>query len=555
MFPGPEPHPGLAMNMSGTFRTGGAFLTNRTARNQGWDIMRQSRKVKAWGLGFILMALLFTNVFSQEQVPVSRTGVVAVEEGTVEKPSPEQPSAASPGIEADASSRTGKKTAGFSELTAFIRESMKEHPVLTNLCLAGGLLGLILINLAIRQIFLYGLKLVFRKLPTNGEYKDQMYATASRLAFIVPIVVVYLILESVNVNLENLVFTRKICMALTLICAVSAAISLLNILDIWYLKHSSTHGHSIKGGIQLIQLFAVLVTIIMIASILMNKSPVMLLSGLGAVVAVLILIFQDTILALVSGIQLSTNHMIRLGDWIELPSENVDGVIVDIALHTVKVQNWDMTIVTVPTRKLTVETFINWRGIIEAGSRRIKRSLIIDMRSVRFLDDEEIARLKDFVLLGDYLNEKSQEIDDWNHNLEAKGAKPVNGRRITNIGTFRVYVDRYLRSLKTVNPNLMIMVRQLQSSDIGLPIEVYCFANTTDWYTYEKIQADIFDHLLAILPAFDLRVFQRSSDIFQDAGLMRFFAGGALPQDTCASPNHSGPYRLCRDTGDETEKR
>lgn len=464
-----------------------------------------------------------------------------------------QPSAAAPRIEADASPGAERKPVGLSDLTAFIRDSMKEHPVLTNLCLAGALLGLILINLAIRQIFLYGLKLMFKKLPTDGEYKDQMYATASRLAFIVPIVVVYLILESVNINPENLVFTRKICMALTLICTVSAAISLLNILDIWYRKHSSTHDHSIKGGIQLIQLFAVLVALIMIASILMNKSPVMLLSGLGAVVAVLILIFQDTILALVSGIQLSTNHMIRLGDWIALPSENVDGVITDIALHTVKVQNWDMTIVTVPTRKLTVETFINWRGIAEAGSRRIKRSLNIDMRSVRFLDDEEIARLEDFVLLDDYLNEKRQEIEDWNRNIEVKGAKPVNGRRITNIGTFRIYVERYLRSLKTVNPKLMIMVRQLQSSDKGLPIEVYCFANTTDWYEYERIQSDIFDHLLAILPVFDLRVFQRSSDIYQEAADVQRKTGGMFPQDTGVSPERSGQRgRLRRgDGGDE----
>ncbi len=502
--------------------------------------MRYMRNLKVWGLGISLMVLLFTTVFSQEQSAVPRTAA-AIEAQSADNPSGKQESVVSSRREADASLSQAKRPANISELTAFVRKSMKEDPILTNLCLAGALLGIILINLAIRQIFLYGLKLLFTKIPTNNaEYRKQLYATASRLAFIVPIVVVYLILEAVNINPENLVFTRKICMVLTLICAVAATISLLNILDIWYMKHSNTHDRSIKGGIQLIQLFAVLVAIIMIASILMNKSPVMLLSGLGAVAAVLILIFQDTILALVSGIQLSTNHMIRLGDWIELPSENVDGIIVDIALHTVKVQNWDMTIVTVPTRKLTVETFINWRGILEAGSRRIKRSLIIDMRSVRFLDDEEIARLKDFVLLDDYLNEKRQEIDDWNHDLEAKGAKPVNERRITNIGTFRVYVDRYLRSLKTVNPNLMIMVRQLQSSDIGLPIEVYCFANTTDWYTYEKIQADIFDHLLAILPVFDLRVFQRSSDIFQEAGLMRFLAGGAFPQDTDATPKARG---------------
>ena len=528
--------------------------------------MRQSRKLKIWGLGIFLTVLMFTTVFSQEQSPAAGAGNAAIEPAAVGVPSGNQASAAptgavaaesaavsdpaqnrqtaAPGNASGANLGRKNRPANLSELTVFVRKSMKEHPVLTNLCLAGALLAIILINLAVRQIFLYGLKTVFQRIPMqNAEYKKQMYATASRLAFIVPIVVVYLILEAVNVNPENLVFTRKTCMVLALICMVSAAISLLNILDIWYRSHSNTHDHSIKGGIQLIQLFAVLVAIIMIASILMNKSPVMLLSGLGAVAAVLILIFQDTILALVSGIQLSTNHMIRLGDWIELPSENVDGVIVDIALHTVKVQNWDMTIVTVPTRKLTVETFINWRGISEAGSRRIKRSLIIDMHSVRFLDDEEIARLKDIVLLDDYLSEKWQEIEAWNHTLEAKGAKPINGRRITNIGTFRIYVDRYLHSLKTVNPNLMIMVRQLQSSDIGLPIEVYCFAQTTDWYTYERIQSDIFDHLLAILPLFDLRVFQKCSDILQEAGGSRRLVGGVFPQDTYEAPDRLVPHR------------
>ena len=500
--------------------------------------MRQSRKLIVWGLGIFLTVLLFTTVFSQEQSPAAGTGNAAVETAAIGDPAPAQQSAAVQGNAEGANLSQQKRPANISELTTFVRKSLKEHPVQTNLWLAGALLAVIVLNLAIRQVFLFGLRRVFQRLPNqNGEYKKQLYATASRLAFIVPIVVVYLILEAVNVNPANLVFTRKICMVLTLICAVAALISLLNIMDLWYRKHSNTHDHSIKSGIQLIQMFAVLVTIFMIASILLNKSPLMLLSGLGAVVAVLILIFQDTILALVSGIQLGTNHMIQLGDWIELPSENVDGVIVDIALHTVKVQNWDMTIVTVPTRKLTVETFINWRGIYEAGGRRIKRALNIDMRSIRFLNDDEVARLKDFVLLDDYLNEKRQEIENWNHNLEVKGAKPVNGRRITNIGTFRVYVERYLRSLKTVNTNLTLLVRQLQPDDTGLPIEVYCFTKTTDWAEYEKIQSDIFDHLLAILPVFDLRVFQRSSDIFQEAGLLRYLAGGAPQQDT----NNSAP--------------
>ena len=515
--------------------------------------MRQSRNLKVWGLWIFLTVLFFTAAFSQAQssgtgaggaaletaaADVQKSAVpagnAAVDSAAAAAPAPaDQPASAVPGNASGATPGRNNRPSNVSELTAFVRESLREHPVATNLWLAGALLGIILINLAIRQIFLYGLKAVFQKIPMqNPEYKKQLYALASRLAYLVPIVVVYMILEAVNINPDNLVRTRKVCMSLTLVCLTAALISFLNIMDIWYRRHSNTRDHTIKSGIQLVQMFSVIVALIMIVSIMMNRSPVMLLSGLGAVAAVLLLIFQDTILALVSGIQLSTNHMIRLGDWIELPSENVDGVIVDIALHTVKVQNWDMTIVTVPTRKLTVETFINWRGITEVGGRRIKRSLSIDMRSVRFLDDGEIARLKDFVLLNDYLNEKLQEIESWNRELEAQGAKPVNDRRITNIGTFRVYVDRYLRSLKTVNPKLMIMVRQLQSSDVGLPIEVYCFAKTTDWYEYEKIQSDIFDHLLAILPEFDLRVFQKCSDVYQEALREQRKIAGAFPKNT-----------------------
>ena len=439
----------------------------------------------------------------------------------------------------------------FPELTAFIKETMSIHPILVNLCILGvAILGGLLVNLITRHVVLYGMKVIFQKLPIDiPEGKHLLVQIATRLAYIAPIAVVYILLVIMDIEHDYLLRMRKICMALAIICIVGALLSFLNLLALWYRKQPDSQNRSIRGVVQLIQIFIVLGAFIMVASMLVNKSPVMLLSGLGAVAAVLILIFQDTILALVSGIQLSTNHMIQIGDWIVLPSENVDGVIVDIALHMVKVQNWDMTIVTVPTRKLTVETFINWRGVYEAGGRRIKRALNIDMRSVRFLDDDEIAHLDEFVLLDDYLNEKQQEIEAWNHALAEKGAKPINGRRITNIGTFRIYVDKYLRSLKTINQNMTVLVRQLPPDSTGLPIEVYCFTNTTDWVEYEKIQSDIFDHLLAILPTFGLRVFQRSSDIFQEAGGRQRMIGGVFPQDTYIPPVYPGQRRL-RDGAD-----
>ena len=442
----------------------------------------------------------------------------------------------------------------FPELTTFLKDSMTIHPILVNLgILAVAILGGLLVNLITRHVVLYGMKIVFQKLPINiPEGKTILYSIASRLAYIAPIVVVYVLLDIMDIEPDYLLRMRKICMTLTIVCLVGALLSFLNLLDLWYRKQPDSQNRSIKGVVQLIQIFVVIGALIVVLSMLVNKSPAMLLSGLGAVAAVLILIFQDTILALVSGIQLSTNHMIQIGDWIVLPSQNVDGVIIEIALHTVKVQNWDMTIVTVPTRKLTVETFINWRGVYESGGRRIKRALNIDMRSVRFLDDDEIARLDEFVLLDDYLNEKQQEIEAWNRALAEKGAKPINSRRITNIGTFRIYVDKYLRSLKTVNQNMTVLVRQLQpDAATGLPIEVYCFTNTTDWGEYERIQSDIFDHLLAILPVFGLRVFQRSSDIFQETGGVQRKIGGVFPQDTYVSPEYLNPRVLRSGEGHE----
>ncbi len=431
----------------------------------------------------------------------------------------------------------------FPELTAFIKDSMAIHPVLVNVCiLAVAILGGLLVNLLTRHAVLFGLKAMLRKLPVNlPEGKSILYSAATRLAHIAPIAVVYILLDIMDIEPDYLLRMRKICMSLATVCIAGALVSFLNLLDLWYRRQPDSQNRSIKGVVQLIQIFIVIAALIVVLSMLVNKSPTMLLSGLGAVAAVLILIFQDTILALVSGIQLSTNHMIQIGDWIVLPSENVDGVIVEIALHTVKVQNWDMTIVTVPTRKLTVETFINWRGVYESGGRRIKRTLNIDMRSVRFLEDDEIARLDEFVLLDDYLNEKRREIGEWNRALAEKGAKPINGRRITNIGTFRIYVEKYLRSLKTVNQNMTILVRQLQPDSTGLPIEVYCFTSTTDWIEYERIQSDIFDHLLAILPTFGLRVFQRSSDIRQAAGGEQRRIGSVFPQDAFEAPETGVP--------------
>ncbi|HAS15087.1 MAG TPA: mechanosensitive ion channel protein MscS, partial [Idiomarina abyssalis] len=222
-------------------------------------------------------------------------------------------------------------------------------------------------------------------------------------------------------------------------------------------------------------------------------------------------VFQDTILSLVASIQLSSNDMIRVGDWIEMPQLNADGDVIDIALHTVRVQNWDKTITNIPTKRLISESFKNWRGMQESGGRRIKRALYIDQNSIHFLSDEQKKKLKRFSLLNDYLEQKEKDISEWNSSLEQTGADPINGRQVTNIGTFRAYVKQYLSNRPDVHKGLTLMVRQLSPGPQGLPIEIYCFSNDTAWETYEGIQSDIFDHLFAILPQFDLQVFQETS--------------------------------------------
>ena len=252
---------------------------------------------------------------------------------------------------------------------------------------------------------------------------------------------------------------------------------------------------------------------ILIVAVLFERSPLLLLSGLGAMAAVLMLVFKDTILSLVASVQLTSNDMLRVGDWIEMPQLNADGDVIDIALHTVKVQNFDKTITSIPTHRLIAESYKNWRGMSEAGARRIKRSLLIDQTSIRFLSDEEREGLGRFRLLRAYLDEKDREIGSWNAALGEDDA--INNRRPTNLGTFRANVVNYLRDHGRITPEMTLLVRQLAPSSLGLPLEIYCFADTTAWGEYESIQSDIFDHLLAILPEFGLRVFQEpnGSDI------------------------------------------
>lgn len=339
--------------------------------------------------------------------------------------------------------------------------------------------------------------------------REDALPVARRLANILPAVVVsegVVLVPHLPPAVETV--ARNVCSASVILMGAMALSAALNLLNEIYQRRPAAANRPIKGYLQVVKILAYAAAVVLMAAALMERSPLLLLSGLGAMTAVLMLVFKDTLLSLVASVQLASNDMLRVGDWIEMPQLNADGDVIDISLHTVKVQNWDKTITTIPTQRLISDSFKNWRGMRQAGGRRIKRSLMIDQTSVRFLTDAERQALRRFALLDPYLDRKQAEIDAWNAELLAQGRDPVNTRRVTNLGTFRAYVQAYLQAHPRIAKDMTLMVRQLQPTPEGLPMEVYCFTATTVWTEYEGIQADIFDHLYAILPEFGLRVFQ-----------------------------------------------
>jgi len=272
-----------------------------------------------------------------------------------------------------------------------------------------------------------------------------------------------------------------------------------------------SRANSIKGFVQVAELLVFLFGGIIMIAIIMGKSPWMLLSGIGAMTAVLLLIFKDTILSLVASVRISSNKLIEKGDWIEMPQFGADGDVIDIALHSIQVQNWDKTITTIPTHKLIDESFKNWKGMTQCGGRRIMRSIHIDLDSVAFCDEKMLERMESIGLLKDYLRQKKAEIASHNKAQGIDEGDVINGRHLTNIGTFRAYIDHYLKNHMGIHHEMTTMTRQLQPAATGLPLQIYAFTNTTEWILYEGIQSDIMDHLLSILPEFGLRVFQYPS--------------------------------------------
>lgn len=288
----------------------------------------------------------------------------------------------------------------------------------------------------------------------------------------------------------------------------------------------------LRGIFQGIKLVSALIVCVMAISILIGKSPLILISGLGAMTAVLLLVFKDPLMGLVAGIQLSANRMLAVGDWLEMPKYGADGDVIDITLTTVKVQNWDHTITTVPTYALISDSFKNWRGMQESGGRRIMRSIRIDASSVHFLADEEINHLRKANLLSAYIESRLEEIKRYNEEQKTDLSSRINGRRLTNLGTFRAYLTAYLKAHAGIHQDMILMVRQLEPTSDGIPLQVYAFTNSTAWVMYESIQGDIFDHIIAVVPEFGLRLHQSPTGYdFRQLGSM-LPAGGVQADST-----------------------
>lgn len=363
----------------------------------------------------------------------------------------------------------------------------------------------LILDIVVRRILLKFLKSYAEKTKAKWDNILIERKVFERLARIVPIGVIHVfapLFPTYEEWIERIAFS---CIILIFLRAIDGLLDAIN--DI-YSKYEVAKVRPIKGYLQVVEIMLYVIGVIVVISILIDRSPWLLLSGIGAATAVIILVFQNSILGLVASIQISSNNMLQIGDWIEMPKYGADGDVLEISLHTVKVQNFDKTITNIPTHAFMSESFKNWRGMQESGGRRIKRAVYIDVTSIKFCTQEMLDGFEKIQYINKYIEDKRNEITTHNkdHNLDASHI--VNGRHLTNIGIFRIYIENYLKNHPKVSKYMTQMVRQLPPSENGLPIEVYVFTNETAWTEYEKIQADIFDHILAVVSEFDLRVYQ-----------------------------------------------
>ena len=337
-----------------------------------------------------------------------------------------------------------------------------------------------------------------------------------KVALIAPSLIIQIAVGLVpHVNTDVTSIIKNIAVSVTIFYLLRVLLALLDIFESLQVQNSlkEKRPKAIKSYVQLSKILLIILGTIVIISTLIDRSPLIFLSGIGAMSAVLLIVFKDTLTSFVAGIQLTATDMLRVGDWIEMPQVGADGEVTEIALHTVRVQNWDKTITAVPTWRLMSESFKNWRGMAESGGRRIKKVLVIDSSSVRFLSEDDLKRLKRAERIRLYLESREESIKLYHHEVENRigslSHDRLNRRSLTNLGTFRAYIDLYLHEHPLVHDDMTRIVRVMESSAEGIPLEVYCFTTTTKWKDYENIQSDIFEHFFAILPEFGLRLYQK----------------------------------------------
>ncbi len=370
-----------------------------------------------------------------------------------------------------------------------------------------------IVHLVIRYWIIHLLHKLDEKTVTEWYAVILRHKLPQRALFVVPLIVIYNGINLVPEFHEDVTsFIVRVTAAAMILVGARVFDAFLTSIHTLYLINASKESAPIKSYIQLAKVVVYVMAGFFIISSLADKSPWFFLSGIGAIMAIILLLFRDTLLSLVASVQLTNNDLIRVGDWIEMPQFSADGDVIDIALNTVQVQNFDKTISVIPTHKFLEHSFRNWRGMQEAGGRRVMRSINIDISSVRFLSFSEIEKLKNSHLLTDYIDKKMGEVHKYNsEHLRTSSSTLTNGRWLTNVGTFRAYIIEYLKKHPRSKKDLMMLVRQLEPTERGLPLQVYVFVDTTVWAEYESIQADMFDHLLAVAPEFGLSVFQQPS--------------------------------------------
>lgn len=413
-----------------------------------------------------------------------------------------------------------KAVSFINELQQWLQEGLNINPQISNIIVVILVFALVVIlaylaDYITKNVLVASIKRLVRKSKTQWDDALLNRRVIHRISHLAPALVVYF---SVNLFLSefqtiNSIINEAINIYIILIVLVTLDALLSAFHDI-YLTLDISKERPIKGYIQVVKIIMHSVGGILILSRLLGKDPTVILGSLGALAAVLILVFRDTILGFVSSIQLSANRMLKPGDWISMPSRNADGTVIDITVNTVKVRNWDKTISTIPTYALINESFQNWKGMQESKGRRIARAVYIDIKSITFCTDEMLERFKKFRLIKDYIVTKQKEIEEFNRNLGITDDDTVSRRRLTNVGVFRKYIQTYLEKHHKIHndePPYIVMVRHLQPTERGLPIQIYCFSKEIQWKNYEQVQADIFDHILAVISEFNLRVFQNPS--------------------------------------------